>query len=155
MLGLGQRVQFFVMVAVVMAGFAMTAGALPAADPMVDALKARVTTAGIGDRPHLCVQIAEHQLAEADKLYTAADVDQAQTMLTDVVAYSELARDYSIQSHKYQKQTEIAVRVMTRKLTEVMHTLAHDDQGPLREAISHLQRVRDDLLASMFKKGAK
>jgi ferredoxin-NADP reductase len=66
-----------------------------------------------------------------------------------------LARDYSIQSHKYQKQTEIAVRVMTRKLTEVLHVLAHDDQAPVRDAINHLQRVRDDLLAVMFKKGAK
>jgi len=75
--------------------------------------------------------------------------------LTDVVAYSELARDYSIQSHKYQKQTEIAVRVMTRKLTEVMHALAHDDQAPVQDAINRLQRVSDDLLAAMFKKGTK
>ena len=99
---------------------------------MANGLKARVSTAGIGERPHLCVQIAEHQLTEADKLYTAAEVDEAQTKLTDVVAYSELARDYAIQSHKYQKQTEIAVRVMTRKLTEVLHALTHDDQAPVR-----------------------
>jgi hypothetical protein len=98
------------------------------------------------------VQIAERELADVDKLYTAADVEQAQTELTDVVTYSEMARDYSIQSRKYQKQTEIAVRVMSRKLTEVMHALAHDDQAPVREAITRLQRVRDDLLESMFKK---
>lgn len=152
MLGLGHRVQFSV-VAVLAA--VLVAHALPLADPGVEAMKARVSLAGIGERPHLCVQIAEHQLAEADKLYTSSDVDQAQTRLTDVVAYSELARDYSIQSHKYQKQTEIAVRVMTRKLTEVMHALAHDDQAPVRDAIKRLERVRDDLLAAMFKKGAK
>jgi hypothetical protein len=134
---------------------ALAARALPVVDPGLEAMKARVSLASIGDRPHLCVQIAERQLAEADKLYTSADVDQAQTKLTDVVAYSELARDYSIQSHKYQKQTEIAVRVMTRKLTEVMHALAHDDQAPVRDAINRLQRVRDDLLAAMFKKGSK
>ena len=75
--------------------------------------------------------------------------------MTDVVAYSELARDYSIQSHKYQKQTEIAVREMTRKLTDLMHSLAHDDQAPVQDAIKRLQRVRDDLLASMFQKGTK
>jgi hypothetical protein len=155
MLGLGHRLQFSVLAALAMVGFALRASALPATDTALDALKARVSTAGVGERPHLCVQIAEHQLAEADKLYTAADVDEAQTKLTDVVAYSEMARDYSIQSHKYQKQTEIAVRVMTRKLTEVMHALAHDDQAPVKSAIERLQRVRDDLLASMFKKGAK
>jgi hypothetical protein len=152
MLGLAYRVQLSA--AIVLAAV-LSAWALPVADPGVEAMKARVSLASIGDRPHLCVQIAERQLAEADKFYTAADIDQAQTKLTDVVAYSELARDYSIQSHKYQKQTEIAVRVMTRKLTEVMHALAHDDQAPVRDAINRLQRVRDDLLAAMFKKGAK
>ena len=44
---------------------------------------------------------------------------------------------------------------MARKLNDMMHTLAHDDQEPLRQAIGRLQRVRDDLLAAMFHKGAK
>jgi hypothetical protein len=155
MLGLGYRFRSTVAVVLLMLAAAQTAAALPAADPTLDAMKERLPATSLGDRPHLCVQIAEHQLAEADKLYTAADIDQAQTKLTDVVAYSELARDYSIQTHKYQKQTEIAVRVMTRRLTEVMHALAHDDQPPVREAIGRLQHVRDDLLAAMFKKGSK
>ena len=152
MLGLGHRVQWSVLFVL---GAALAAHALPTADPSVEAMKARVPTIGIGDRPHLCVQIAERELADVDKLYTAADIQHAQTELTDVVTYSEMARDYSIQSHKYQKQTEIAVRVMTRKLTEVLHVLAHDEQAPVREAITRMQRVRDDLLAAMFKKGAK
>ena len=92
---------------------------------------------------------------EADKQYTADNVEKAQTSLTDVVSYSELARDYSIQSHKHQKQTEIAIRAMTRKLTDLLHVLGREDQGPVKEAISHLERVRDDLLAAMFPKGAK
>jgi hypothetical protein len=128
MLGLGYRVQLsagFVLAA------ALAAQAMLVDVPSVEAMKARVRAISVGDRPHLCVQIAERQLAEADKLYSTADVEQAQTRLTDVVAYSELARDYSIQSHKYQKQTEITVRVMARKLTEVMHALAHDKQEPV------------------------
>ena len=71
----------------------------------------------------MCVQIAQKQLEEADKFYAAADVEKGNAALVDVVAYSELARDYSIQSHKYQKQAEIAVRAMTRKLTELTHSL--------------------------------
>lgn len=95
------------------------------------------------------------QLSEADKLYAAGDMEKAQTALTDVVAYSELARDYSIQSHKYQKQSEIAVRGMTRKLTDILHTLGQPDQGAIKDAVARLNQVRDDLLTSMFKKGAK
>jgi hypothetical protein len=152
MLGLGHQFQFCVLLVL---GAALAAPALPVTDPGVEAMKARVPTVSVGDRPHLCVQIAERELADVDKLYTAADMEQAQTELIDVVTYSEMARDYSIQSRKYQKQTEIAVRAMTRKLTEVLHALAHDDQAPVREAITRLQRVRDDLLAAMFKKGSK
>jgi len=155
MAGSGYRFRFSAVVALLTLGAALAGSAPAATDLSVEAMKGKLSSANLGDRPHLCVRIAERQLAEADRLYTGADVEQAQTKLTEVVAYSELARDYSIQSHKYQKQTEIAVRVMTRKLTELMHVLGHDDQVPVREAIGRLQRVRDDLLAAMFKKGAK
>jgi hypothetical protein len=132
-----------------------TVRGVPAAEPTIEELKAKLPTTAIGSRPHLCLQIAQRQLDETDKLYAAADAEKAQPALTDVVAFSELARDYAIQSHKYQKQTEIAVRGMTRKLTDLMHSLPHDDQAPLQDAIKHLQRVRDDLLAAMFPAGVK
>jgi hypothetical protein len=132
---------------------ALNAAAGPA--PTIEELKARVTTASIGARPRLCVEIAERQLSETDKLYTANEFDKAQTSLADVTAFSELARDYAIRSRKRQKQTEIAVRAMTRRLSDILHTLPHDDQGPVKESINRLQRVCDDLLAAMFPKGAK
>lgn len=90
-----------------------------------------------------------------EKLYAANDLPNAQPYLTDVVAYSELARDYSVQSHKHQKKTEIAVRGIARKLNEILHTLTQDEQPPVKDALLRLDRVRDDLLASMFKKGAE
>jgi hypothetical protein len=126
-----------------------------AADQTVEELKAKLASANVGDRPHICIQIAQQQLAESDKFYVAMDVEKAEAALTDVVAFSELARDYAIKSHKYQKQSEIAVRVMTRKLTDIEHGLSHEDGAVVRRAIDRLQRVRDDLLAAMFPKGSK
>jgi hypothetical protein len=153
---LGARFLFRVWGAITLLALAaVMARAVPRNEPTVDELKARLSSLSVGDRPHLCVQIAKKQLADADKLYVAGDVEKGQAALTDVVAYSELARDYAIQSHKYQKQSEIAVRVMTRKLTELVHSLGHDDQAPVQDAINRMQRVRDDLLKSMFPKGAK
>jgi hypothetical protein len=148
-----EPVALLIVIVIVVAGVTVAAG--PGNDLSVDELKARVATANIGERPHLCVQIAQKQLVEADKEYAASDVEKGNSALTDVVAYSELARDYAIQSHKYQKQTEIAVRQMARKLGETMHALSRDDQPPVRDAIGRLQRVRDDLLLAMFPKGAK
>ena len=57
------------------------------------------------------------------------------------MAYSELARDYSIQSHKYQKQSEIAVRGMTRRLTNILHTLGLADQPAVKDAMNRLDRA--------------
>jgi len=124
-----------------------------AADPSVGELKAKLSSASIKERTHLCLHIAEMQMAAADKLYAADDMTQAQSALTDVVSYSELARDYAIQSRKYQKQTEIAVRGITRRLGELVHSMPHDYQAPLRDALNKLQHVRDDLLSAMFPQG--
>jgi hypothetical protein len=144
------------------AGFALWALALcvsaratTAKEPTVEDLKGRLASTSIGGKPRLCVEIAQKQLDAADKLYAASEVEKGQGALTDVVAYAELARDYAIESHKYQKQTEIAARAMTRKLTDLMHSLGHDDQPPVQDAIKHLERVRDDLLKAMFPKGQK
>jgi hypothetical protein len=132
-----------------------TVTAQPREEPTVEGLKAKIPSASVGEKPHLCIAVAQLQLAEADKLYATSDVDKAQTALTDVVTYSELARDYAIQSHKYQKQSEIAVRGMTRKLTDILHSLGHQDQVAVKDAVTRLQQVRDDLLNAMFKKGAR
>ncbi|HME36282.1 MAG TPA: hypothetical protein VKF84_13685 [Candidatus Sulfotelmatobacter sp.] len=134
---------------------ALVVGAAASSDLSVEELKARLDSTGIGGRPHLCVLIAQKQLEEADKLYAADEVEKGQGALADAVTYAELARDYAIESHKYQKQSEIAVRAMTRKLTALLHSLGHDDQAPVEDAIRRLEKVRDDLLKAMFPKGVK
>jgi hypothetical protein len=121
--------------------------------PAIEELKARVPNASIADRPVLCIHISELQLGAADRLYVAGDSGQAQAALADVVAFSELARDYSIQSHKHEKQSEIAIRKMARKLADMKHTVSHDDQEQVQTTVDRLQRIRDDLLAAMFPKG--
>jgi hypothetical protein len=128
---------------------------MAAKEQSVDELKARLSSTSIGDRPQICLQIAERQLDDADKLYSALETEKAQSDLTDVVAFSELARDYAIQSHKHQKQTEIAVRKMTRKLNDLRHAVPHEELAAVQDAIDRLQRVRDDLLLAMFPKGKK
>ena len=124
-------------------------------DGTIEELKERVANAGIGDRPSLCIEISERRLDEADRLYVAGDSEKAQGSLVDVTAFAELARDYAIQSHKHEKQCEIAIRKMTRKLANLKHAVAHEDQQPIQDVIDHLQRIRDDLLAAMFPHGVK
>jgi hypothetical protein len=118
-------------------------------------LKQQVANARIAERPALCVEICERQLDEANRLYVAGDSDQGKAALVDVTAFAELARDYAIQSHKREKQSEIAIRKMARKLANLKHTVSVEDQGQVQNTIDRLERIRDDLLAAMFPNGAK
>jgi hypothetical protein len=131
--------------------FAVTGSEAPA----IDQLKARLANASVADRPMLCVHISERQLDAADRFYVAGDSEKAQAALTDVVAFSELARDSAIQSRKHEKQSEIAIRKMARKLADLKHTVSHEDQDEIQKTVDRLQRIRDDLLAAMFPKVGK
>jgi hypothetical protein len=124
-------------------------------EPTVDQLKTHLSIASIADRPSLCIHISERQLQAADRFYVAGDSEKAQAALADVVAYSESARDSAIQSHKHEKQCEIAIRKMARKLVDLKHTVSHDDQEQVQNTVDRLQHIRDDLLIAMFPKVGK
>lgn len=124
-------------------------------EPTIEELKARVANASVQDRPPVCIRITERQLDAADKFYAAGESEKGKAALMDVVAFAELARDYAIQSHKHEKQCEIAIRKAVRKLSDVKHTVSREDQDDIQNAVDRLQRIRDDLLLAMFPKGGK
>lgn len=124
-------------------------------EPTIEELKTRLANAAVQDRPPLCIRISERQVAAADRLYVAGDSEGAKAALEDVVAFAGQARDYAIQSHKHEKQCEIAIRRSARKLADIKHTVSHDDQAPVQDAIDRMERIRDDLLLAMFPKGGK
>ncbi len=69
----------------------MMAQAAPVNDPAIELLKSRLSSTSIGDRPRLCLQIAQKQLADADGLYAAADVEKHD----DSQAYRHPAHSWS------------------------------------------------------------
>jgi hypothetical protein len=121
----------------------------------VEELKARVAHTNVGDRPPLCLHIAERQVEAAKKFYFSSESEKAQAALDEVVTFAEMDRDAAIQSHKHEKQSEIAIRKMVRTLDNVKHTVSRDDQERLQRTIDRLQQFRDDLLAAMFPGGKK
>jgi hypothetical protein len=123
-----------------------------ARDETVDELKARVESAHLDDRPELCIRIAQHQLRNADKLYTDGQSDQARAAVDDIITYSEQARDAALQTKKHLKSIEIDVRKIADKLRDIKRTLAFDDQPPVDQAIRRLEDVRTTLLKEMFAK---
>jgi DNA mismatch repair ATPase MutS len=121
----------------------------------VDQLKARFESAHLEDRADLGIRIAQHQLRNADKLYIEGKVDQAAAAVDDIVAYSEKARDASMQTKKRLKNVEIDVRKIAEKLRDIKRTLAFEDQPPVDKAIRRLEDIRTALLKEMFAKDNK
>jgi polyhydroxyalkanoate synthesis regulator phasin len=118
-------------------------------------LKARLANARPEDRGKICLEIAEQQVAAADKLYTDGKIEEAQAVVSDVVTYSQQAGEEAGKSGRHVKNTEIALRKMARRLTDVKHTLASDNQPPVQAAIDTLEKIRTDLLNHMFGKKPK
>ena len=118
-------------------------------------LKTRLDNAKPEDRPELAIQIAQHELRDADKFYNDGNVERAAAAVGDIVTYSEKARDAAIQTKKHLKNVEIDVRKIAEKLRDIKRTLAFDDQPPVDQAIHRLEDVRTTLLKEMFAKDDK
>jgi hypothetical protein len=139
----------------VLAMLAGPAGLCARGEPTIDELKAQIPRVEVRDRPPLCIKVSERQLEAADKFYANGDSKAAKGALTDVVSFAEQAGSYSIQSHKHEKQSEIALRKAARKLSDLKHAVSVEDQQEVQGAIDHLEKIRDDLLQAMFSKGGK
>lgn len=126
-----------------------------AKDVSIEDLKTRAANAKPDERVGLCLEIAERQVKAADKLYNEGDVDAAQAAIRDVVSYSRQAGEAANQSGHHLKNTEIAMRKMTHHLADIKRNVAFENQAPLQTAIETLEKIRTDLLDSMFGKKAK
>ncbi len=118
-------------------------------------LKARLANARPEDRGKICLEIAEQQVAAADKLYTDGKIEEAQAAVQDVVTYSQQAGEEVGKSGHRLKNTEISLRKMARRLTDIKHTLPSDNQPSVQTAIDTLEKIRTDLLNHMFGKKTK
>jgi len=134
--------------------FALTLRA-SAKDEPVGELKSRVESARPEDRPGLCIEIANQQLRNADKLYSDGKVEQARAAVDDIVTYLEKARDLATQTKKHMKNVEIAARKISERLRDIKRTLAFEDQPPVDQAIKRLEDIRTSLLKEMFSKEKK
>ncbi len=143
-------------VAVALAAFVGAVPALGAKDESLDQLIARAEAARPEDRPALYVEIARQKADIADQFYHAGNAEAGDATLRDVVSFSKKATDASVETGKRLKNTEIALRKMVEKFRDVKRTVAFEDQAPIQQAMDELEKMRTDLLSTMFgKKKAK
>lgn len=122
----------------------------PADKPAMQELRARADAAQGQYCAEVCVEAAAALVEDADKQFTDGNPELGHQEMKDAVAYAEKATKGSIQSNKRQKKTEIGLRKLSRRMTDIRQTLAADDRPPVDELIKSVEKMRTQLLMSMF-----
>lgn len=115
-------------------------------------LKSRADTATGGEKAKLCVEYTEEAAKAADKAFQDGKDEESSAHLKEVVQYAKAAAEASMQSHKREKETEIGLRKVLKRLMEVKNARPVDQQGEVQETINAVLVAHDSLLDSMFKK---
>jgi tetratricopeptide (TPR) repeat protein len=132
---------------------AVVAVGVAAASDSPAELKARADAAHGGEQAKLSLEYAQHQLEDANALFTKGDVDRAQGEVVEAVEYSRKAAEAASSSGKHVKQTEIELRKLSKRMHDIGASLAFEDRAPVNQAVEQIEQIRSDLLDRMF--GAK
>ena len=113
-------------------------------------LKARADAAQGSERVVLCLEYAHRELEQSNTLYTDGDVEKAEAAIQEVVTYSRKATETATGSNKRLKQTEIELRKIKNRMSDIGQSLNIDDRPPVEQAVKELEQLRASLLAKMF-----
>jgi flagellin-specific chaperone FliS len=118
-------------------------------------LQAQAEAARGKKRAELFMEVAEQRVDQASRLFSEGKTEKAHEAVKKTVAASQEASDAAQKSHKRLKQTEIAVRHVARRLTELAATLAFEDREAIQAQVEKLEEIRRKLLDEMFAKKKK
>ncbi|MGH9602306.1 MAG: hypothetical protein ACRD24_07935 [Terriglobales bacterium] len=118
-------------------------------------LQAQAEAAQGKKRAELFMEVAEQRLDQASRLFNEGKSEEAHEAVKKSVAASQEAGDAARKSHKRLKQTEISVRQMVRRLTDLSNTLEFDDREAIKPSVEKLEEIRRQLLEEMFGKKKK
>ena len=118
-------------------------------------LQAQAEAAEGKKRAQLFMELAAQGVDEASRLFADGKMEAAHAAVTKAVADAEQASDAARKSHKRLKQTEISVRQLARRLTEVGAGLPFEDRETLKASLQKLEEIRRQLLEEMFGKKKK
>jgi hypothetical protein len=111
-----------------------------------------IADASNGERcAEYCLDLANVLVEHANQLFADGNPEQGQAEIKSAVNYARKAADGSIQARRREKKTEIALRKLAKRLTDINQTLAIDDRPEVAEAIKSVEKMRSDLLMSLFK----
>jgi hypothetical protein len=135
---------------------AVFAGASWAQHPeSLEEMKVHVTRVAQEEKVRLCAGIARRSLDEARERYAKGTEAEGKALLHEAEVYADQAADAAIRTKKHEKQLEIDLRDLSHRLLTLKRELTPEDQPDAEAAMAHLEKLRTQLLESMFGKGKR
>lgn len=113
-------------------------------------LQRRADTAKGAECARLSMQAARQALEEANRYFEAGNVKAAHSAIDVSLHYVRRSVECSLQAHKNEKNAEIELRKLIRRMRDILQTLDSEDRQHLARSVTELEKQRDKLLHAIF-----
>ena len=120
------------------------------AQSTVEKTRERAENAKPSDCAKVCFEAAKQLIEASNQLYSGGDAEQGLKLMNDALRYAKRGTDAAIQSRKNEKNAEITLRKMAKRIHEVGESLALDDRAPVFKVEDQMDDLRDKMLATLF-----
>ncbi|HEU5400841.1 MAG TPA: hypothetical protein VFU86_05760 [Terriglobales bacterium] len=97
-----------------------------------------------------CLEAA-HKLVElSDQYFTAGNVKDGHANMDQAGQFALKAGRDAIDTKKRRKETEIGLRKLQRRISEIEESLNFEDRAAIHQVITLISKTRSDILMSMF-----
>ena len=130
---------------------AWMASAKSKAPETIEELKARAAAADKHKQTELYAELAKRELEDADSAYNT-DAEKAKALFNESAKDAELSSQAALDSNHRLKQTEISLRELGHRMSDMRRNWAFEDRSALDPAIQRVETARSKLLDRMFQK---
>ena len=113
-------------------------------------MKAHAEHVKVDKRAQVYSEIARQCVEVANQQFADGEMENGQASIQEAVSFAEKSVLAAEDKGKKIKNAEINLRETARRIDEVRHSLALDDQPPLKLAEDHIADLRQKLLQHMF-----
>jgi hypothetical protein len=97
-----------------------------------------------------CLEAARKLVDLADQYFVAGNARDAHATMDQAGQFALKAGRDSIETKKRRKDTEIGLRKLQRRISEIEESLNFDDRPSVHQVVSNISKTRSDILMSMF-----
>lgn len=115
-----------------------------------DQAVARAQAANPKDCTRDCLEAARKLVELSNQYFTAGNVQEAHAAMDNAGRLAVKAGQASVDTKKRRKDTEIGLRKLQKRISDIEQTLDVDDRPTVHQIAVNISKARSDILMSMF-----